>query len=253
MACSTALKPLRWVNDEHCLAPMSFIDYPALDLLLDTVQHPGREKLNSPPSDLRFSSVTALEFINSCERSIPPQMTFNLHRALRMLESVLPALLELRDRRKLPGKFNLQTFPKLVKLDFLQVVLHQGDLSPQSKHSLHSYLVDCDDSKQVMAGGLGRHTSALMGLTVIFFDWAQAIDDFMARTAIELASVKADYSRAWYRMALQEYAGLADHVPNLHESRLVARLREAGEVEADFLPYFSLAARGAAFSNDLGL
>jgi hypothetical protein len=241
-----------WPTDEHCLPPQSFIDYPRLDLLLDTVWPHGRAHFSTVPNDLRFSTVTAPEFIKICERSLPPQMVFNSQRAQGMLELVLPGVLELRDSGQLPHRLNLQTFPELMKLDALQGLLDQGDLSYQARDSLYHYLQDCDPP-HILSKGLGRHSSAMMGLAAIFSVWVDAIDRFLSRIAVSISTAKADYGKAIYRMAIEEYVGLAGHIPNLHEARLIAHLREAGEAEVDFLPHFSLVARGDAFADDLGL
>jgi hypothetical protein len=54
-------------------------------------------------------------------------------------------------------------------------------------------------------------------------------------------------------MAVEAYASLADYFPYVEEMMFVFYLRTAGVNSADFLPYFSLAARGAVFADDLGL
>lgn len=82
---------------------------------------------------------------------------------------------------------------------------------------------------------------------------ARVVHEYLFSSANRLQVVGSRDGDSTSRMAVDEYANLADHLPYVDERELIFYLQTAGVKSADFLPYFSLAARARVFSNDLGL
>ena len=256
-----ANKPEPCTAEEVGVPPQAFIDYPALELMLDTVcsqafafMAPGREHL-------RFSTASVKDFVGVFQVCLSPTME-SYGNAIHMLQMVLPAVLELRDSGGLKYRLNMHTFSKLLRIDELKEIVTHGDLSVQARSSLGAYLKACDD-KPGMAAGSGPDTSAddFFGLFLstritqssVMTVWSQTVEEYLFGSANRLQMVGSRDRDSTYRRAVEEYANLADHLPYVEEHELIFCLQRAGVNSADFLPYFSLAARARIFSDDLGL
>lgn len=248
-----AHRPVHWPTDEDCLPPQRFIDYPALELMLDRVCPPGFERFSPGSADLRFSTAS-VEDLAGFFQACAPDRTFFIVRAIHVLQQVLPAVIELRDSGGLPHTLTRHTFSHLLSFNSLKKIVTHADLSLQARSSLIGYLQECEyELKSLPISGLGLHASVMATLHFIIKVWEEVVEEFMFISANRLKLVRSDYGVPGYRKAVEEYANLVEHLQYVSEFTLIFYLRAAGEKPSDFLPYFSLAARGAAFSNDLGL
>jgi hypothetical protein len=246
---------------ESSVPPNSFIDYQSLELMLDTVCHqafafmaPGREHL-------RFSTASVQDFVGVFQVCLSPSLE-SYGSAINMLQMVLPAVLELRDFGKLKHPLNMHTFSKLLWIDELKEIVTHLDLSVQARSSLSAYLKACDDKPGMASGGglemlAGDHFGLFLGDRImqssVMRVWSQIVDEYLFSSANRLQVVGSRDGGSTYRRAVRDYANLADQLPYVEEMKLIFFLRAAGVNSADFLPHFSLAARAAVFSEDLGL
>jgi hypothetical protein len=249
-----ANKPEPCAAEEIGVSPQAFIDYPALELMLDTVCSQAFAFLAPGREHLRFSTASVQDFVGVFQVCLSPSLE-SYGDAIRMLEMVLPAVLELRDSGGLKHPLNMHTFSKLLWIDELKEIVTHVDLSIKARSSLRGFLKACDD-KPVKLGEklqLGLYLDTRLVQSNVREVWSQIVEDFLFTSAQRLKDEGIHDGDCGYRRAVEEYANLADHLPYLEEHELIFCLQTAGVNSADFLPYFSLASRARVFSADLGL
>lgn len=246
-----------WVTDEDCLDPQSFVDYQALDLLLDTAQpceHYQQSGLTIL-SPLRLSSLTESDVPSFAYWMFDPlglDHSYFVDATRSLLREAMPALIKLRDRNVDGFQLTIVTLPTLLTRESMERASRHSDVDEKCRSLLLKALqiAEFHLKSKLSYEDLGY---ASLLLRPLFSQWRRQVEAYFLQLSLQLVAQAERYSRNTRRKAFAEYAGLARYVSGLTGEFLANSLAAAGADPSEYLPYFSLQARASVFSADLGL